>query len=688
MKSVLFAAILNTIAPVIFLLAVTFGLSEYHSTAQSWGYNNIFEACRIATGLPQDECGELRILELARIGAFVALGFGVAVPILMYIVPAILGRSRITLALFFPLALPFAMVATLLISLSSIAFLGLAGHVILTWVFEIMWPYFYIILGLGALFLVWVTLAGFGAVFSATPNLAFGTVLPKSAVPELNELIAETAKELKVKPPKNVVLGLAPNFYITNAETRVMPAKKRLRGRTVFLSATLCRFLNREELKSIIAHELMHYKGGDLTFTRVFFPIYKTIQSVVAQLDASENAAGIFLQLNLAPLHLAFSNAERRISRKRELAADAGAVSVTSPSALAHALSKVVVFSGAWQHALHDNANALTIREIATNPAEAVYGYAVYEFTKSFVDDQFDHFSELRMSHPTDTHPTMSERLDNIGFELSDIERSYFSHYGEHDGAFELREEDLNADLLGAFVQETMSNYPWVTVPEEEDEETANLRNVYRLIYQVMTHFIRADGKTLPEEVKSAEAVGRENFSNFNPLVFREHVHGMEELVPMQKLAELAGVFLTDTGLESLEAAAREIIESDGDIDPSEQKMLDDFLNTVRSGLSAAEEFRYKFMSRGEIVTIEVSAQKDGEGELYAAVIRDEVGEENVELRNRSNGSERTDWEPITDGSQLMMMTVPNSGNPYITYKGRIWQAVAWDDWPDPKPIG
>ena len=582
MRSIFFAVVLNTLAPVIFLLAVSFGLSEYHSIAQSSGYENIFEACRIAAGLPQDECGELHFLELARIAAIVALGFGVVVPILMYAVPAVLGRSRITLALFFPLALPFAMIATLLISLSSIAFLGLSGHVILTWVFEIIWPYFYIILGLGGLFLVWVTLAGFGAVFSATPNLAFGSVLPKSAVPELNDLIAETAKELKVKPPKNVVLGLAPNFYITNAETQVIPAKKRLRGRTVFLSATLCRFLNREELKSIIAHELMHYKGGDLTFTRVFFPIYKTIQSVVAQLDASENAAGIFLQLNLAPLHLAFSNAERRISRKRELAADTGAVSVTSPKALANALSKVVVFSGAWQHALRDNADALAMREISTNPAEAVYGYAVYEFSKSFVDDQFDHFSELRMSHPTDTHPTMSERLDNIGFDMSDIERSYFSHYGEHDGAFELKDEDLVADLLGAFIHETMLNYPWVTVPEEEDEEAANLRTVYRLIYQVMTHFIRADGKTLPEEVKSAEAVGRENFANFNPLVFREHVHGMEELVPMPRLAELAGAFLTDSGLDSLEAAARQIIEADGHVDPSEKNMLDEFLIKVK----------------------------------------------------------------------------------------------------------
>ena len=56
----------------------------------------------------------------------------------------------------------------------------------------------------------------------------------------------------------------------------------------------------------------------------------------------------------------------------------------------------------------------------------------------------------------------------------------------------------------------------------------------------------------------------------------------MEELVPMPRLAELAGAFLTDSGLDSLEAAARQIIEADGHVDPSEKNMLDEFLIKVK----------------------------------------------------------------------------------------------------------
>lgn len=581
MRAVWLAVILNSIAPVLYLLVVYFGLYQYNYDAQEAGFADVFAACRDARLSGMTDCAELLILDNARSAAVIALLAGLALPFLLFFVPQVLGRSRVTLALFFPLALPITVLASLAISISSVVLVGFAAHVLTTWTFQIIWPYLYVVLALGGLLLVGAVVMSFATVFQSTAHQEFGTVVTKKELPELFFAIESLAKRMKVKKPKNVVLGNSPNFYITNARVQLRPGNRTLTGETVFLSATLCRLLKNEEVEAIIAHELMHYKGSDLTFTKVFVPIYKVLAGLMTRLESDENGASLPLLLNVAPLHEGFSSAERRISRERELAADRGAAVATGALPLASALSKVTVFHSAWDLALRDNADALRIGEYSVNAVASVYGYVVYECSRQFVDDQFDTLSTQRFSHPTDTHPTMQDRFKNLGVRISDIPRPYFDAHEPEQGFLTQLPSAVVDQLNAAFIYETLSNHH-VQLPADDEPNAEHDRIAYRLLYQLLVHFIRADGKVLPEEVKAAEASGYANFSGFNPLLFREYLHGQEELLPLQDLANYTVQVFNNTGIKNVEGMLRSVIEADLDVAPEEQKLFDIYISEVR----------------------------------------------------------------------------------------------------------
>lgn len=561
MQSIWIAALLNCFAPVLYLVTYFLNIAPY-------------EDCTLLTGAGCDEVTNLRYASYA---AVLAVIVGIVLPFVLYGVPSFLGKNRLTLRLLFPLLLPVVITATLLISISSIVFVVLSGHIITTWVFEIIWPYMYLVAGLGGLFLVSVILYATKYALSIPPHREFGALLDESQMPELREMVASLATKLKVRPPKNIIIGASPNFYITNTRTVLFPAKNQIKGTTLYLSASLSRLLTKSELEAVIAHELMHHKGKDLAYTKTFYPIHRLLNGMIAQLDdgASEEAAvaGFPLLVNLQPLRDGFTNAERAISRKRELAADKGAAAVTSAKDLCSALAKVIIFSEVWNLALDDHARALELGDGVADAAASLYGYAVYECSHDFVLEQFEKLGSKRLAHPTDTHPTMSERLDNLGVSLSEIELPYYSDHDDAAGAFKIEEKPVQNEISSAFLFETVANKS-VRFPEEGDADIESHRLAYRLIYQLLTHFIRADGKTLPEEVQAAEKIGVESWPLFNPLLFRDYVHSSSELDSFESLADLSGRFFNENGEKNLIALMDAVISADGERDASELKLL------------------------------------------------------------------------------------------------------------------
>ena len=110
-----------------------------------------------------------------------------------------------------------------------------------------------------------------------------------------------------------------------------------------------------------------------------------------------------------------FSVAESRLSRQRELAADQAGASVTNSATSATALVKIHAFSGLWEGFREAAANALREGRAFIN-ASSVYAESV---AQSATPAAFEGILETHLSHPTDSHPTLYDRLNSLQTDLS-----------------------------------------------------------------------------------------------------------------------------------------------------------------------------------------------------------------------------------------------------------------------------
>lgn len=194
-----------------------------------------------------------------------------------------------------------------------------------------------------------IAAVGFGAVagvvaitrnvFSLVRNagtLVIGKIASRNDAPDLWKRVDDIADQLGALRPESLVLGLDPNFFVTEADVTCLTGS--CSGRTLYCSLPLMRILSTTEFAAIIGHELGHYKGLDTKFSQEFFPIYRGTADSIAALQETrrEGAAVIALLPAIALLSYfleAFEAAETRISRDRELIADKeGAVATDSRS--------------------------------------------------------------------------------------------------------------------------------------------------------------------------------------------------------------------------------------------------------------------------------------------------------------------------------------------------------------------
>jgi hypothetical protein len=116
-----------------------------------------------------------------------------------------------------------------------------------------------------------------------------------------------------------------------------------------------------------------------------------------------------------------FAVAESKISRIRELQADKAASEASSSQALISSLLKLGAFAPLWpsvQEAMVDGLN----KGMFMINASALYANTAVEcFDKDTL------FSRVNTSipHPTDSHPTISQRMENLGFSVEGFKATY-----------------------------------------------------------------------------------------------------------------------------------------------------------------------------------------------------------------------------------------------------------------------
>lgn len=240
-----------------------------------------------------------------------------------------------------------------------------------------------------------------------------GSAVSRNGAPDLWRRVEGIADRIGALYPENIVIGLDPNFFVTEAKVRCLTGS--YNGRTLYCSLPLMRILNLQELDAVMGHELGHFKGLDTRFSRHFFPIYRGVANSIAQLQETGGEGygtvallpavavfGVFLE--------SFSIAESRISRDRELVADKEGAGASDRQAMASALVKVHAYSGLWEHLKQAAGKAVQKGNVYVNLSRT-YAEAVAKIAKA---DIFEGLADTRLSHPTDSHPPLGTRLQSL----------------------------------------------------------------------------------------------------------------------------------------------------------------------------------------------------------------------------------------------------------------------------------
>ncbi len=276
-------------------------------------------------------------------------------------------------------------------------------------------------IGLGAVSGTLAMIKGAFAVVRTATSRVVGKRIDLKKYPALSEFLRRLSTAIGTSMPDNVVVGLTPNFFVTEADVLCLDGT--LTKRSLYLSLPLARILTKSEMASVLGHELGHYHGLDTEFSRKFYPIYRgTAQSLAALAahvgEGARATALIPAIYALSYFYTCFSSAEAKLGRDRELVADAVGARVTTARTAAVALLKVCTFAPMWNAAIDDMKEALSEGKQFINIS------ARWSFLVSRIEDRsiFAGSDSRQLNHPTDTHPPLGVRLGALGFAVSDLE--------------------------------------------------------------------------------------------------------------------------------------------------------------------------------------------------------------------------------------------------------------------------
>lgn len=247
-----------------------------------------------------------------------------------------------------------------------------------------------------------------------------GRTVSRQDAPMLWHAVEGTALRLGALAPHHVVVGLEPNFFVTEAD--VVTLNETLSGRTLFCSLSFARILTKDEFVGVIGHELGHFRGEDTKFSERFYPIYR---GTAASIDSLENTIGGFWgQVAVLPAIAvlgyfleAFAVAETGLGRDRELAADAAGASVSGAHIMASALVKAHAFGDMWDQVCETAIESVTRGQRLPNISKTYSDLVVRRAPVM----SFEGITDMHLSHPTDSHPSLSARLDAFDVSLTTV---------------------------------------------------------------------------------------------------------------------------------------------------------------------------------------------------------------------------------------------------------------------------
>lgn len=234
-----------------------------------------------------------------------------------------------------------------------------------------------------------------------------GELLTRTASPALWARVDGLCRKLGTRPCDNIVGGIDDNFFVTEHPVHVND--RVLRGRTLFVSLSLLKRLEKSEADAILAHEAAHFSGGDTAYSKKTAPMLARFQNYLGALYGGVLSRPVFsfMLLYWSLLQLALSKS----SREREFRADRLAAEATSPASMANALCKVAAYSsyrGRVEASLFARDTGHEQLDIASSVAA---GFMEYARGPHLVSD----LQAQSFPHPFDSHPALGARMAAVG---------------------------------------------------------------------------------------------------------------------------------------------------------------------------------------------------------------------------------------------------------------------------------
>lgn len=292
----------------------------------------------------------------------------------------------------------------------------------------------------------------------------------------LIELVNEVADAVGAKRPDNIVVGLQPSFFVTGAKVALNGDADPLAGTTLYMPLPFLRILNLDELRSVIGHEMGHFKGKDTEYSLKFYPAYSRLGSAIASL-AGDSQGNSFVNVPtlafLVLLHNEFSVVERKIGREREISADQEGAKVGSPKGLSSALLKFSEYAQLWGGIRNFNVESLNEGNIYKDLSDVYYNVAQNAYSEMNFATRRDDLLSFEMAHPNDTHPTLRERLTALGI---DVEALSKEDIAPSDNAISnlLSGYESIADELTTSEHRLMISLGYASLPQSSDQEQSS----------------------------------------------------------------------------------------------------------------------------------------------------------------------------------------------------------------------
>ncbi len=271
--------------------------------------------------------------------------------------------------------------------------------------FESYYPKLIVVAALAAAAAVFLIIKAIFKRIDLAPRVD-GMLLTEGMAPRFWAHVRDMCRTLGTMPPTQIVVGVDDNFFVT--ETPIVIGDNRVEGRSLFVSFSLLKFMEKEEADAVLAHEMAHFSGDDTLYTKKMSPLLARYSEYLGALYAGGLSRPIFhFMLFFWGL---FQLSINRMSRQREFRADQIAANATSPAHMGRALLKVVAYTS-YRARIEEALFSENARQENLGIAARVSaGFASYVASPHLLGD----VGARLFPHPFDSHPPLTARLAAI----------------------------------------------------------------------------------------------------------------------------------------------------------------------------------------------------------------------------------------------------------------------------------